>query len=281
MRAWRLLLRGTKLPGFAAEREDPVLASKRDARRRIVLYSGGQARRNALLHRSLLELALRGPARGRRRVRMTYIPFTVEGAAPFFRRFERRYRAFGGTDFRCLPADLPELERPGAARRQAAADLLESDVVYLAGGNTYYFLLHLKRSGLLPILQKFAARGGVLAGMSAGAHLLTQHIHLAGFPPFDRDENEVGLPRHALGAVGVVDFEFFPHYRHSPRYRRALADYSRREKSLLYACRDGSGLVVEGDRITPLGDVWIFDGGRESRIGAWPRARMKSPSRSS
>lgn len=246
------------------------MASKPGAQRRIVLYSGGQARRNALLHRSLLELALRGPARGRRRVRMTYLPFTAAGSAPFFQRFARRYRAFGGTDFRCIPADLPELARPGAARRLAAEALLSSDVVYLAGGNTFYFLLHLQRSGLLSALKRFAARGGVLAGMSAGAHLLTPHVHLAGFPPFDRDENEVGLPRHALGAVGLVDFEFFPHYRHSPRYRAALADYSRRERSLLYACRDGSGLVVEGDRITPLGDVWIFDRGHERRISAWP-----------
>lgn len=240
----------------------------------MVLYSGGQVRRNALLHRSLLELALRGTARGHRRVRMTYVPFTAEGAGPFFRRFERRYRAFGGTDFRCVPADLPELARPGAARRRAAAALLASDIVYLAGGNTFYYLLHLKRSGLLPVLKRFAARGGVLAGMSAGAHLLTPHVHLAGFPPFDRDENEVGLPRQALGAVGAVDFEFFPHYRHSPRYREALAEYSRREQSLLYACRDGSGLVVDGDRITPLGDVWTFDRGREHRIGSWPSRRQ-------
>ncbi len=247
------------------------MLSKRTARRRIVLYSGGQDRRNALLHRSLLEFALRDPVRGRRAVRMTYVPFTAAGAGIFFRRFERRYRAFGGTHFACVPADLPELGRPGAARRRAAAVLRESDIVYLAGGNTFYFLLHLRRSGLLSLLQQFAARGGVLAGMSAGAHLLTPHVRLAGFPSFDRDENEVGLVRRELVAVGAVDFEFFPHYRHSPRYRVALAAYSRRARGPIYACRDGSGVVVDGERITPLGDVWTFDRGRESRLGAWPR----------
>lgn len=245
------------------------MSSERDPRRRAVLYSGGQVRRNARLHKALLELALRGPARGRRRVRMTYVPFTVEGAEPFFRRFERRYRAFGGAHFRCVPADLPELARPGPARHRAAQALLESDVVYLAGGNTFYFLAHLRRSGLLPVLQRFAARGGVLAGMSAGAHLLTPHIRLAGYPPFDCDVNEIGLPRRELGALDLVDFEFFPHYRHSPRYRRALADYARREARPLFACRDGSGLVVEGDRVIPVGDVWIFDRGGERRIGSW------------
>lgn len=245
------------------------MVSKRGPRGRVVLYSGGQVRRNALLHERLLELALRGHERRSRRVLMTYVPFTAEGAAPYFRRFERRFRAFGGTHFRCIPADLPDLARAGPERRRAAENLLASDIVFLAGGNTFSFLSNLRRSGLLPVLQRFAVRGGVLAGMSAGAHLLTPHIRLAGYPAFDRDENEVGLPRRELGALGIVDFEFFPHYRHSPRYRRALADYSRRERRPLYACRDGSGVVVEDDRVTPVGDVWTFDRGVERRIGSW------------
>ena len=243
-----------------------MLSSKRGPGRSAVLYAGGQTGRNAPLHEALLDLARRGPAAGRRRVRMTYVPFMAKGAGTYYHRFERRYRAFGGTDFRCVPADLPELARPGPARRRAAEALLTSDIVYLAGGNTFYFLLHLKRSGLASVLQKFAARGGVLAGMSAGAHLLTPHIQLAGYPPFDRDENDVLLPRREQGALGLVDFEFFPHYRHSPRYRTALADYARRQRRALYACRDGGGLVVEGDRITPYGDVWRFDRGAQQRI---------------
>jgi len=242
------------------------VSSKRGPRTRAVLYAGGQTRRNAPLHAALLELARRGPAAGRRRVRMTYVPFTTRGAGTYYRRFERRYRLFGGTDFRCVPADLPELARPGEARREAARALLASDVVYLAGGNTFYFLHHLQRSGLASVLQRFAARGGVLAGMSAGAHLLTPHIGLAGYPPFDRDENDVRLPRCEQEALGLVGFEFFPHYRHSPRYRRALAAYARREGNVLYACRDGGGLVVEDDRITAYGDVWRFDGDGLERV---------------
>ncbi len=242
--------------------------------RRLVLYSGGQSRRNAELHEALHALAQRGPARGRRGMRMAYLPFTAEGAAPWFRRFERRFRAFGGRDFVCLPADLPELAHAGPARRRRIEALLASDVVFLSGGNTFTFLANLRRSGLLAALRRFAARGGVLAGVSAGAHLLTPHIRLAGHPPFDRDENEVGLPPRALGALDLVDLEFFPHYRHSPRYRRALAAWSRREPRPLYAGRDGSGLVIEGARIAPVGDVWRFDAGRETRISTWAQGEI-------
>lgn len=244
------------------------MVSQRGRVRHVVLYSGGRTRRNAWLHESVLALALRDRRPGHRRVRMTYVPFTVEGALPFFRRFERRYRPFGGTHFACVPADLPELGRPGRARRRAAEQLCASDVVYLAGGNTFHFLHHLKRSGLLAVIRECAARGIVVAGMSAGAHLCTPDIRLAGYPPFDRDENEIRLPQRSLGALDLVDFEFFPHYRHSPRYRRALAAWSRRRQGRVYACRDGGGLVVDGDRIEAYGDVWLFEDGVERRIGS-------------
>lgn len=231
--------------------------------KRLVLYSGGQERRNALIHEDLIELALASRRRRPRGgVRMTYVPVSEEGSLAFFRRFERRYRSFGGTDFECLPVDVP---RP-ASSPSAEKVLLGSDVVYLSGGNTYYFLHHLRRAGLLPVLRRFVERGGVLAGLSAGAILMTPHIGLAGYPPFDRDENEVGLRNEK--SLGLVGFEFFPHFRNSARMREALGAYTRRSSRPVYACRDGSGLVIEGDRLTAHGDVYLFDRGQVRKIGA-------------
>lgn len=223
-------------------------------RRRFVLYSGGQERRNALIHDWLLALSPDAPG-----VRMTYIPVWAENSAVFFRRFERRYRPFGAREFDCLPVDGPDGIPPDFERR-----VMQSDIVYLAGGNTFYFLLHLRRSGLLPVLRRFAARGGVLAGLSAGALILTPHIGLAGFPPFDRDENEEGLCN--LRGLNLVRFEFFPHFRRSRRYREALEAYSHKSCYPVYACPDGSGLVIEDDRFTAHGDVFLFHGGQMLKI---------------
>jgi len=232
-----------------------------------VLYSGGQERRNALIHDTLLELALRrrpDPADG---VRMTYMPYASDGAAPFFRRFRRRYAAFGAKRFACVAADDPSLIGDPGARRAAVATLRGSDVVYLAGGNTFYFLAHLRRSGLFDELARYAARGGVLAGLSAGALILTPHIGLAGYPEFDRDANDVGLGPRGRRGLGLVPFEFFPHFRRSERYRRVLVAYSSRARGPVYACPDGSGIVVEGDRFTAHGEVWQFHEGHVNRVG--------------
>jgi dipeptidase E len=137
--------------------------------------------------------------------------------------------------------------------------LMKSDVIYLAGGNTYTFLHLLRRSGLLPHLKAFAKSGGVLAGLSAGAILLTPSIGLAGIPQYDPDENEVGLrSARQLKALGLVEFEFSPHHSNDPRREKELLQYSRKIRKPVLSARDGSGVVIEGEEIHVYGFVRLY-----------------------
>lgn len=192
---------------------------------------------------------------------MTYIPYCSEGHHVFYQRFIRRYKPYGATHFDCIPIDDPTLKD----RRDTRKRILQSDIIYLSGGNTYYFLKHLQRSGIGKLLKEHAARGGVLAGLSAGAILMTPNIDLAGYPSFDRDENIVGIKNR--NGLNLVDFEFFPHYRNSKRYREAMLAYSKKSKYPIYACKDGSGLVVHDDRFTAYGDVFLFLNGQIHPLG--------------
>ena len=210
---------------------------------KVALYSGGQERSNAEIHRVVAGQ------------RMAYLPYTLEGAKPFFRRFERRYAAFGATSFCCIAADDPQWSDKKRLR-EAQRELLRCDTIYLAGGNSFYFLAHLKRTGMFETLKRFAQRGGTIAGLSAGALILTPRIDLAGYPSFDSDENEIGLPQRRWSGLGLVDFEFFPHYRRSKRYREALLRYSEKSRRAIYACQDGGGLVRQGRQFTIFGDAW-------------------------
>lgn len=218
---------------------------------KLVLYSGGQERSNHFLHRALIGLT--GKSRSKR---MTYIPFCADGAGLFFHRFSRRYRAYGGTEFHCLPVDQEMSER-------AIQKALNGDVIYLAGGNTYYFLKHLQESGLLPRLRKYAREGGVLAGLSAGALILTPCIRLAGIPKLNADENEVKLKD--LRALNLTHFEFSPHFTGHPPSERELELYSRKLDYPIYACKDGGGIVVDESlhRFEAFGQVYVFHQGRK------------------
>jgi len=227
---------------------------KIDPRLRLVLYSGGQQRSNHALHREVARLAEmrrreKNPPGQKRPLTLTYIPYMAEGAEIYFARAMRRYSAAGIERYFILEPDT----RPGRAELEL---LRTSDVVYLAGGNTYEFLSVLRKSGLIKPLRDFARAGGVLAGLSAGAILMTPSIGLAGVPRFDADENTPGL--RELSALALLPFEFSPHEADSTTRRKQLIDYSRTNKAPILAVRDGGGLVIEQGNIKILGRARVY-----------------------
>jgi len=228
---------------------------------RLVLYSGGQKRSNHILHREVVRLAFNyreslTPIQKRKRasqpLSLTYIPFMADGSAPYFQRAMRRYRAVGIERFFILEPDhLPS--------REELQTLLQSDVIYLAGGNTYTFLHLLRKSKLISPLRKYALQGGVLAGLSAGALILTSSIGLAGVPSYDADENELKLQTPAeLEGLGLLPFEFSPHDTLAVRRTLELTEYCSRFRTPIFAATDGSGLVIDEKRIFSMGQVRYF-----------------------
>lgn len=220
--------------------------------RKLVLYSGGQTKANHRLHRELIDLV---PMKSH--VSMTYIPYCYDGHDVFYKRFIKRYRHFGVSQFHCLPVDRP-------IERISLKLALESDIIYLAGGNTFYFLKNLKDSGMLRHLKSFVKRGGVLAGLSAGAIILTPEITLAGYPHFECDENDVNLEN--FKSLDLVDLEFFPHFDFSKRLTNALMRYSKNSLYPIFAAEDGAGLVINGSKKTFIGKSCFFLNGQKIEI---------------
>jgi len=135
-------------------------------------------------------------------------------------------------------------------------DLLACDAIHLSGGNTYYFLHWLRRRGMLAPLRRYVAEGGVLVGVSAGAILMTPDIGtaaLCGDEPLPGESD--------LAALHLVDFTFVPHLGEIPADLAALQAYSHEHQGVLYACRDGEGVVVDGDQVTCIGDVTVIING--------------------
>src|SRR6185437_8439483 len=116
--------------------------------------------------------------------KFTYLPFCSDNANTFYGRITRRYRSFGFRQFQCLAADQ-------AFSKEDLRRAMSSDVIYLAGGNTFYFLFNIK---------------------------------LASIPRFDADENDVGLKD--LDALGLTTFEFSPHYSENRSRNTSLLNYS-------------------------------------------------------
>lgn len=218
---------------------------------KLVMYSGGDNEDNEELDSELFNLIDRtNPV-------FTFIPSSFEEAEYYYDDFVHHYGDYGVRKFSLFPVDIP-------FDKEEVYRLFDSDLIYLSGGNTYYFLYHLRKSGLFPVLKEYLIQGGILAGQSAGSIIMTPNIGTAGFPDFDCDDNDVGLTN--LTGMKLVNFEFFPHYSNTRRYIHELNLQSQTLAHPLYAVPDGSGIVVNDMKMTFVGDVWGFMRGKKYKF---------------
>ncbi len=240
------------MDGNVARKLKAKVKIKAKFRRKLVMYSGGQNKSNELLHEAFMTMK-----KGKRAKSLTYIPYSHDNGEFYFKRIKRRYKSFGIKKFVYFAVDSDFMVKE-------MNKALKSDVIYLAGGNTFYFLKHLRESGFMQKLIRYVRNGGVVAGLSAGALVMTKHIFLAGYPKHEGDANEVRLKN--LKALGLVDFEFLPHYIPSAQTHRALLRYSRRNKRMIIACPDGSGVVLNGTETRLVGPVYFYFKGQRVKL---------------
>jgi len=217
----------------------------------LVFYSGGDEKENQNLDRAFLELL------GKKNPVVTFIPSSSYLSEQEFKSFVRHYSKFKITRFIHFPIDVP-------FDKTLFSEVMRSDAIHMAGGNTFYFLNSLRKTKLLPQLKAFAEKGGLLTGLSAGAIMMTENIEMAGYPEFDRDENIVNVKN--LSALNLVDFLFFPHFRNSARYDVVFKKYTRTSSKTIYACPDGAGIVVRDNEIRFVGRCYAFSGGHKFTI---------------
>jgi dipeptidase E len=217
----------------------------------LVFYSGGNDEENRLLDKSFVELI------DKNNPVVTFIPSSSYLSDQEFKSFVRHYSKFKISRFIHFPIDVP-------FDKILFQEVMRSDAIHMAGGNTFYFLHHLRKMKLLPQLRAFAERGGVLTGLSAGAIMMTENIEMAAYPEFDRDENIVNIKN--LSSLNLVDFLFFPHFRNSSRYDSVFKSYTRKKQKMIYACPDGSGLVVRQNELRFIGKCYAFSSGHKISI---------------
>ncbi|MBT3583596.1 MAG: type 1 glutamine amidotransferase-like domain-containing protein [Halobacteriovoraceae bacterium] len=214
----------------------------------LVFYGGGDDNDNSELNSECLKLV------NKKSPRITYIPSCSYDSEWHFKKFVDHFQKHKVTQFIHFPIDVP-------FDKILLSEVLKSDLIHLSGGNTYYFLKHLRKSGMAKLLKEFVKRGGVLTGLSAGGIIMTPIITTASFPAWDRDENEEKIKNHK--SLDLVSFEFFPHYVNSRRYDQVLVNYSKKSKRPVYATPDGSGIILKEDEITFFGKNYAFYKGKK------------------
>jgi dipeptidase E len=86
--------------------------------------------------------------------------------------------------------------------------LLNTDVIFVAGGNAFYLLQKIRESGFDKVIQELISSNKIYIGSSAGSYVACPTIEAANWK--QRDKNIVGLKD--LTALNLVTFLVLAHY---------------------------------------------------------------------
>lgn len=220
---------------------------------KLVFYGGGDAKDNRGLDKSLMDMV------GKTSPQFCFIPSQSYESEIDFGQYVKQYRKLGVNRFLHFPVDIP-------TDSILLNEVFKSDVIHLGGGNTFYFLKHLRRRGMISKLRAFVKRGGILTGLSAGAIIMSPNITTASFPEFDCDINDDRIKD--FRSLKLVSFEFFPHYIHSSRYIHEMISYSKKLNYPLYGCPDGSGIIFNDGNLNFVGKTYYFKNGKCMKINS-------------
>ena len=117
------------------------------------------------------------------------------------------------------------LDISSASPSEISKKLTSNDAIYISGGNTFYLLQELKRTGADLLLREQIFKGKLYIGESAGSVILAPDIAYMQ----DMDDASAAKELTSFDALGVVPFYPIPHYTNFPFARaaaRMVYDYA-------------------------------------------------------
>ncbi len=124
-----------------------------------------------------------------------------------------------------------------------------SDIIFVNGGNTFFLLDWMRKTGFEKALKKFLSEDKLYVGVSAGGIVVTPTIAIAGVEP--GDANNVGLKDFT--GLDTVNFEFSPHVPDMVSYE-AVEEYSKTTHNKIYSVDDYAAVLVQDNKVSIIGD---------------------------
>jgi len=107
---------------------------------------------------------------------------------------------------------IDELEVSTATQDEIVSKLERGDYIYVSGGNTFFLLQELKRTGADRLIAEHVRAGKCYIGESAGSAILAPSIgYIQAL-----DDVSAAPDLESYTALGLVDFYPLPHYRNAP-----------------------------------------------------------------
>lgn len=126
--------------------------------------------------------------------------------------------------------------------------LIGIDAIYLTGGNTFYLLDWVRKSGFDNILPKLLDRGTIYIGSSAGSYIVCPTIDVANWKGIDK--NDFGITDFT--ALNLVPFYLFAHYDNN--YDQLIMENYKNLSKPLIALNDHQAVIVRNEQYQIVGE---------------------------
>ena len=134
----------------------------------------------------------------------------------------------------------------GKTPEQTAADIAGADIIYVSGGNTYYLLEQVQKSGFAEAVQSHIAKGGDYYGCSAGAALACPRIDY-----IEQMDDPSAASLTDFTGLNLINAYLLPHIDHDsygPQATEIMAKHSPDEPPII-GLRDDQGLYVQNNAL--------------------------------
>lgn len=127
-----------------------------------------------------------------------------------------------------LGLHVEELEISTADQSDIIRKLQDNDFIYVTGGNTFFLLQELKRTGADKIIKEQILSGKPYIGESAGSMILSPNIEYAK----DMDDSSMADGLDSFDALKITDFYPVPHHNCFPFQKAVKKILSKYEDTL-------------------------------------------------
>lgn len=126
--------------------------------------------------------------------------------------------------------------------------LSKADVICVNGGNTFYLLDWVKKSGFDKVVKKLTSEGKIYFGVSAGSYIACPTIEAAKWKHLG-DPDVVGMTD--LSALGLVNFLMVAHYEE--KYKEDVENGAKTTNLPVVTLTNKQAIIVENDEIKFVG----------------------------
>jgi|GEM_PF-2262456 len=107
-----------------------------------------------------------------------------------------------------------------------------TDLLFVAGGNTFYLMQQIREKGLFDIITNYVASDKIYIGASAGAAICSPSLM-----PYKKLDDPTKAPKLMnFNGLNLIDYMVLPHYgklKYIPNYHQIMEEYSEQYRFVL------------------------------------------------